>query len=149
MTQHIYISSPSPLSTGSFGLNPVSPEQPNVYATELDFAHIHFEDNWNEKQQRRTPFSSHLTYEYQVALWYGIPVKRGVRRTPEEEKCLRLLYQYVEEALQQSGVVEYFASWHGEEEDLLLKWKTVRWEEIQTPYDLVLEDRELWTIVRE
>ena len=35
MTQYIYIASPMRLPKGSFGSNPVSPEQPNVFKNEL------------------------------------------------------------------------------------------------------------------
>lgn len=41
------MASPMKLPEGSFGLKPVSPEQPNVFKDELDFTHLHFEDNYD------------------------------------------------------------------------------------------------------
>ncbi len=69
-----------------------------------------------------------------------------LKGTPEEEKCLKILYFYLEEALQSSGIVEYFTSLSGKEDLEISKRRNIRWMEVKTPYDLVLEDREFWEI---
>ncbi|MFJ7684726.1 hypothetical protein [Peribacillus butanolivorans] len=60
MTQYIYIASPMKLPEGSFGLKQVSPEQPNVFKDELDFTHLHFEDNYDRASKTRFSYSSHI-----------------------------------------------------------------------------------------
>ena len=52
MTQYIYIASPMKLPQGSFGSNPVSSEQPNVFHTELDFVHLYFTNNSNSATEK-------------------------------------------------------------------------------------------------
>lgn len=70
----------------------------------------------------------------------------GAKGTAEEEKCLKILYSYLEEALKSSGIVEYFTSLSGKEDLDISKRRNIRWKEVKTPYDLVLEDREFWEI---
>ncbi|MFJ5760835.1 hypothetical protein ACIQAA_17360 [Neobacillus sp. NPDC093182] len=147
MTQYIYIASPRRLSKGSFGLNPVSPGQPNVFKTELDATHLYFENNYDSKSKRRFSYSPHFSLNHQVAAYSNsIPLKHEVKGNAIENKCLALLYSYLEEALQTGGVVEYFTSWNGEEELPITKKRSIRWKDIKTPYDLVLDDREFWEI---
>ncbi len=43
-------------------------------------------------------------------------------------------------------MIEYFTSLSGKEDQDIFKKRKVRWKEIKTPYDLVLEDREFWVI---
>ncbi|MDN4491904.1 hypothetical protein [Ureibacillus aquaedulcis] len=147
MTQYIYIASPMKLPQGSFGLNPVSSEQSNVYKSELDFAHLYFENNYDSERKRKFSYSPHFSFAHQVAVYVNyIPFKYRLKGTAEEEKCLEILYSYLEEALHSSGVVEYFTSLNGKEDLEILKRRNVRWMELKTPYDLVLEDREFWVI---
>ena len=147
MTQYIYIASPMRLPQGSFGSNLVSSEQPNVFKSELDFTHLYFQKNYDSKQKRRFSYSPHFSFVHQVAVYANhLPFKNSLKGTAEEEKCLKILYAYLEEALQSAGIVEYFTSLSGKEDLEILKRRKVRWVEIKTPYDLVLEDREFWEI---
>lgn len=147
MTQYLYIASPLRLAKGSFGSNSVSPEQPNVYRNELDFTHLYFENNYDSQLKRRFSYSPHFSYNLQVAAYSNhIPLKFQLKGTAEEEKCLTLLYSYLEEAIQASGVVEYFSCLSGREDLALSNKRNIHWLDIKNPYDLVLEDREFWEI---
>ena len=147
MTQYIYIASPMKLPQGSFGSNPVSSEQPNVFHTELDFVHLYFTNNYDSNQKRKFSYSPHFSFDYQVAVFLNhIPFKYRLMGTAQEEKSLNIIYTYLEEALHTSGVVEYFTSLSGKEHLAISKRRKVRWSEIKTPYDLVLEDREFWEL---
>ena len=147
MTQYIYIASPMKLPQGSFGSNPVSSEQPNVFKSELDFVHLYFTNNYDSNQKRKFSYSLHFSFAYQVAVYSNhIPFKYRLMGTAQEEKSLNIIYTYLEEALHTSGVVEYFTSLSGKEHLAISKRRKVRWSEIKTPYDLVLEDREFWEI---
>lgn len=147
MTQYVYLASPVKLPVGSFGLNPVSPDRPNVFQTELDFVHLYFENNYDSNLKRRFSYSSHFSYKHQAAVSSNyLPLSNQIRGTAEEEKCLRLLYAYMENAIQASGVLEYFTSWNGEEDMPIAKKGTIYWSDVKTPYDLVLDDREFLEI---
>lgn len=147
MTQYIYIASPMKLPQGSFCSNPVSSEQPNVFKSELDFANLYFENNYDGKLKRKVSYSPHFSFIHQVAVYVNyITFKYRLKRTPEEEKCLKILYLYLEEALQSSGIEEYFTSLSGKEDLEISKRRNIRWMEVKTPYDLVLEDREFWEV---
>ncbi|WP_339235557.1 hypothetical protein [Oceanobacillus sp. FSL W7-1281] len=148
MTQYIYIASPMKLPKGSFGSNPVSPKQPNIFRTELDYTHLFFENNYDSTIKRRFSYSSHFSYKHQAAAYANqIPLNNQIKGTAEEEKCLTILYNYMDEAIQNSQVVEYFTSWNGEEDLALFKKRSIHWLDIKNPYDLVIEDRELWEIL--
>ncbi|MFD2630423.1 hypothetical protein [Oceanobacillus kapialis] len=147
MTQYIYIASPMRLPTGSFGENPISPEQANVFRTELDFVHLYFENNYDSEIKKRFSYSPHFTYKHQVAGYANqIPLKNSLSGRPKEEKCLRILYNYLEEAIEKSSIVEYFTSLNGEEDLALSNKRSINWEDIKDPYDLVIDDRELLEI---
>lgn len=147
MTQYIYIASPMSLPQGSFGENPISPEKPNVFKTELDFVHLSFETNYDSEIKKRFSYSPHFTYKHQVAGYANqIPFPNTVSGRSEEEKCLRNLYNYLEGAIEKSSIVEYFTSLNGEEDLALSNKRSVNWEDIKDPYDLVIEDRELLEI---
>ncbi|ADU32478.1 hypothetical protein [Evansella cellulosilytica] len=147
MTQYIYISSPMRLPGGSFGENPVSSEQPNVFNSELDFTHLYFENNYDSNLKRRFSYSPHFSFKHQVAAFSNhIPLTNQIKGTAEQEKCLTILYSYLEEAIQNSGVVEYFTSLNGEEDNPLSKKRNIHWMDLKKPHDLVLEDREFWQI---
>ncbi|ALC83059.1 MULTISPECIES: hypothetical protein [Bacillus] len=147
MTQYIYIASPMRLPTGSFGLNPVSPEQPNVFKTELDFTHLYFENNYNSEKKARFTYSAHFSFKHQVAASHNfLPLKYQVNGNSMEEKCLTLLYSYLEEAVQASGIIEYFTSLNGKEYLPISHKRSIRWADIKTSYDLVMEDLEFWEI---
>lgn len=147
MTQYIYIASPMRLPKGSFGSNSVSPEQPNVFRNELDFIHLYFESNYDSKLKRRFSYSPHFSYNHQVAAYSShIPLNLQLKGTVEEEKCLTILYSYLEKAIQASGIVEYFTCLSGKEDLALSKKRNIHWLDIKKPYDLVLEDREFWEI---
>ncbi|MBV7509768.1 hypothetical protein KW850_32335 [Bacillus sp. sid0103] len=147
MTQYIYLASPMRLPKGSFGSKPVSPKKPNVFKNELDFTHIYFENNYDSKLKRRFSYSPQLSFNHQVAAYSNhIPLKYELKGTAEEEKCLTILYSYLEEAIQTSGVVEYFTCLSSKEELAISKKQNIRRKEIKKPYDLVLEDMEFWEI---
>jgi hypothetical protein len=144
MTQYIYIASPMRLPKGSFDSHSVSPEQLNVFRNELDFVHLYFENNYDSKLKRRFSYNPHFSYNHQVAAYSNqIPIYLQLKGTAEEEKCLTILYSYLEEA---SGVVEYFTCLSGKEDLALSKKRKIHWLDIKKPYDLVLEDREFWEI---
>jgi hypothetical protein len=143
MTQYIYISSPMRLPTGSFGANPISPKQPNVFRSELDFVHLYFENNYDSETKQRFNYSPHFSYKHQVASYANkIPLNNQLCGTSEEEKCLAILYSYIEKAIQNGNVIEYFTSLNGEEDLALSRKRSINWLDIKDPYDLVLEDRE-------
>ncbi|ETI69820.1 hypothetical protein [Neobacillus vireti] len=143
MTQYIYLASPVKLPEGTYGLNPVSPEQPNVFETELDFAHLSFENNYDRESKSRFSYSPHFTFHYQVACSYNfLFLKEGLKGNATDEKCLGLLHSYISNALQASGIVEYYTSWNGEEALPITNRRSIQWTDIKTPYDLVLTDRE-------
>lgn len=147
MTQYIYLASPLNLPEGSFGLNPVSPEQPNVFETELDFAHLSFENNYDSETKVRFNYSPHFSFNYQVACSYNfLFLKDCLKGNATDEKCLGQLYLYIGNALQASGIVEYYTSWNGEEALPITNKRSIQWVNIKTPYDLVLTDREFWEI---
>lgn len=147
MTQYIYIASPMRLPKGSFGSNPLSSEQPNVFKNELDFAHLYFGNNYDSKLKRKFSYSPHFSFTHQVAAYAShIPLKLELKGTAEEDKCLTILYSYLEESLQASGVVEYFTCLSGKEDLAISKKRQICWLDIKKPYDLVLEDREFWEI---
>lgn len=147
MTQYIYIASPMRLPIGSFGSNPVSPEQPNVFKSEYDFLHLYFENNYDSEEKQRFTYSSHFSYKHQVAAYSNqIPLNNQLRGKPEEKKSLTILYNYIEEAIQNSNIIEYFTSLNGEENLALSKKRSINWHDIKSPYDLVLEDREFLEI---
>lgn len=147
MTQYIYIASPVKLPKGSFGSKPLSPEQPNIFKTELDATGLFFENNYDKKLKKKFSYSPHFSFEYQVAAYSSaIPMKYRLKGTLKEEMCLNILHSYLKKAIQASGVVEYFTSWSGEEHASISKKRSVAWMDIKTPYELVLEDREFWSI---
>lgn len=149
MTQYVYIASPNRLPQCSLGLNPKSSKQYNIFDSELDFAHLYFENNYDEKLKRKFSYSPHFTFNYQVATYSNhMPLKLELKGTAEEEKVLDILYSYLEKAVQSSGIVEYFTSLNGKEDLDVSLQREVRWKEIKTPYDLVLKDREFLIITQ-
>jgi hypothetical protein len=125
----------------------LSPEQLNVFKNQLDFTELYFENNYDSKLKRRISYSPHFSFNHQVAAYSNhIPLKYELKGTAEEEKCLKILYSYLEAALQASGVVEYFTCLSGKEELAISKKRNIRWMDIKKLYDLVLEDREFWKI---
>ncbi len=147
MTQYWYIASPNKLPVGSYGLTPVLPDRPNVFQNELDFTHLYFENNIEDTSIERISFSSHFNFEYQVDTSHNfMPLKGSETGHPHEEKCLQILYRYLEEALHDSGILEIFTSISGEEHRAIRSMKQVKWKDIQSPYDLVMDDREFWVI---
>ncbi|AVQ97752.1 hypothetical protein OBCHQ24_01335 [Oceanobacillus iheyensis] len=148
MTQYIYIASPTRLSEGSFGASPISPEKPNIFKNEFDFVHLYFENNYDSEKKQRFTYSPHFSYKHQVAAYSKqIPLKNDLSGRPEEEKCLSILYNYMEEAIQYSNIIEYFTSLNGEEDARLSKKRSINWLDIKSPYDLVLDDREFMEII--
>lgn len=142
MTQYIYLASPMKLASGSFGLNPISPDKSNVFKTELDFAHLYFEKNYDHELQQRFTYSSHFSFKHQAAAFSNhIPLANQFSGTPEEEKCLTILYNYMKDAIETSNIIEYFTSWNGEEDLPLSSKRSVSWLDIKKPTDLILEDR--------
>ncbi|MGE7879128.1 hypothetical protein [Peribacillus muralis] len=147
MTQYMYIASPMRLPNGSFGSKSLSLEQPNVFLNELDFMHLYFDNNYDSKLKRKFSYSPHFSFDYQVAAYSNhIPLELGFTGTAEEGKCLTILYHYLNEALNASGVIEYFTCLSGKEDSSISKKRSIRWLDIKDPYDLVLEDLELWVI---
>ncbi|TYS01405.1 hypothetical protein FZC84_01755 [Rossellomorea vietnamensis] len=148
MTQYIYIASPIKLPQGSIGANPVSQEKPMIFKTELDAVHLLFENNYDADQKKKISYSPHFSFEYGVAAYANqIPFKYHLKGTQAEEKCLKILYGYMEGALQASGILEYFTSLTGKEDLEISKKRNVQWSNIKSPYDLVMEDREFLTIM--
>ncbi|WP_057913052.1 hypothetical protein [Peribacillus muralis] len=147
MTQYMYIASPMRLPNGSFGSKPLSSEQPNVFINELDFIGLYFDNNYDSRLKRKISYSPHFSFDYQVAAYSNhIPLGLEYKGTAEEVKCLTILYAYLNEALNASGVVEYFTCLSGKEHSALSNKRNMCWVDIKDPYDLVLEDLEFWVI---
>ena len=73
-------------------------------------------------------------------------LKDGLKGNAIDEKCLGLLQTYINDALQVSGIVEYFTSWNGEGALPITDKRSIQWTDIKIPYELVLADREFWVI---
>ncbi|MGE6376017.1 hypothetical protein [Peribacillus muralis] len=122
MTQYMYIASPMRLPNGSFGSKPLSLEQPNVFLNELDFMYLYFDNNYDSKLKRKFSYSPHFSFDYQVAAYSNhIPLGLGFTGKAEEGKCLTILYHYLNEALNASGVIEYFTCLSGKEDSSISK----------------------------
>ncbi|MEH7351115.1 hypothetical protein [Gottfriedia acidiceleris] len=147
MTQYHYISSPKRLKDGSFGQNPISP---NVYANELDFTHLYMERNYDPEEKKIFSFSKHFKYKYQVCMMsQQVPLKGEKRITPEGEKCLKILYEYIIEAVNESGVIEYYASWNSEEDYPINHKRQIALTDLKSPRDLIIAEREFVTIYKD
>lgn len=147
MSQYIYIASPVKLPKGTYGYNPISHDRPNIFNTELDYTHLYFENNYDGIKKNRVSFSSHFSYDYQVSAYANrVPLKHREDGSPIERKCLALLYTYIEQAILNSGIIEYFTCISGEEDKSLSAKRNIHWKDIQGPYDLVLNDLEFWEI---
>jgi len=150
MTQYHFISSPKLLKEGTFGDNPVSPEKPNVYATNLDFDHLFIKGNWDKERKVIASYSEHFKYKYQVGFISGqIPIKGrgGKLNSPRVKKYLDILYKYIVDAVNDSGVIEYYTSWNSEEDLPISGMRQISLANLKFPEDLVIADRELVTIV--
>lgn len=144
MTQYHYISSPKPLKTGVFGDNPIAP---NVYASELDLLSLFIEDNYDVEDGKRFSYSKHFQYKCQVGMMsMSTPLKGEERGTPEEKKCLEILYKYIVDAVNENGIVEYFTSWNSEEDLPISERREISLSELKSPKDLIIADREFVTI---
>ncbi|ODG91494.1 MULTISPECIES: hypothetical protein [Bacillaceae] len=147
MTQYHFISSPIILKEGSFGENAISP---NVYENELDFTHVYMERNYDPEEKKFFSFSKHFKYKYQVSMVSTqVPLKGEKRITPEGEKCLKILYEYIREAVNESGVIEFFASWNSEEDYPIREKRQITLTDLKTPRDLIIADREFVTIYKD
>jgi hypothetical protein len=129
------------------GHDPCLLNKKNEFNNELDFTNLYFENNYDSKLKRRFSYSSHFSFTYQVATYSNyIPLRYELKGNELEEKSLTILYSYLEDALQTSGIVEYFTNLSGKEELPISQERCIHWMEIKTPNDLVLEDREFWGI---
>ena len=148
MTQYYYISSPGRLPAGTFGATPVSEDEPYVYNSELDAAALFIESNYDPKTKKRFAYVPDFTHKHQVSV-YGnsLPIKPDNWHSCIEEKCMKLLYDYVNDAVQESGMIEICTCINGTEERGNWIKRTIYWSDITSPYDLVLEDREICVIV--
>ncbi|MFD1020855.1 hypothetical protein [Thalassobacillus hwangdonensis] len=147
MTQYTYLASPIKLPTVTLGLNPVSPDKPNEFATELDFTHLYFEGNYDKEDGKRHSYSAHFTFKNQVAFMNShVPLRHEIDGSRAERKCLNILYSYLDEAITRGGMLEMFTCISGQEERALERKKSIRWQDIRDPYDLVMSDREFWSI---
>ncbi|MBT2214849.1 hypothetical protein KK120_03330 [Virgibacillus dakarensis] len=148
MTQYYYISSPHKLLKGTFGSQPVSEKQPNIFNSELDATELIFEDNYDTETKKRFKYVPILSFKYQVAVYNNsLPIKNHEAGNSFEEKCLHLLYEYLRNALHESGVLEFCTCLNGTEEQGNWTKKTLHWSDIKSPYDLVLKDREMCEIL--
>ncbi|WP_289890399.1 hypothetical protein [Virgibacillus pantothenticus] len=144
MTQYYYISSPHKLPKGTFGSQPVSEKQPNIFNNELDAIELIFEDNYDSKTKKRFKYVPILSFKYQVAVYNNfLPIKNQEIGNSFEEKCLHLLYEYLHTALHESGILEFCTCLNGTEEQGNWTKKILYWSDIKSPYDLVLNDREI------
>ncbi|UPM55520.1 hypothetical protein [Gottfriedia acidiceleris] len=147
MTQYHFISSPIPLKDGKFGDNPISP---NVYANELDFTHLYMERNYDSEEKKIFSFSKHFKYKHQVCMMsQQVPLKGEKQITPEGEKCLKILYEYIKEAVNESGVIEFFASWNSEEDHPISQIRQISLTDLKSPRDLIIAEREFIIIYKD
>jgi hypothetical protein len=110
---------------------------------ELDYEHLFFESNYDHKLKRRFSYSTHFSFGYQVAAYARhIPLRATMKGTLAEEKCLAILHSYLSNALQSSGIIEYYTCVSGKEDLSISKRRDIRWPDINNPYDLLVGDRE-------
>lgn len=148
MTQYFYISSPNKLPVGDFGGQPISEEQPYAFRNELDATVLIFEDNYDSNSKDRFNYAPILSFKYQVAFFNNFLTIKGEESGKcYEKKCLQILYEYLYSALNESGVLEYCTCLKGTEEKGDWTRKTIHWGDINSPYDLVLKDREIFEIL--
>ncbi|MFP7495277.1 hypothetical protein SFC66_15980 [Terribacillus saccharophilus] len=148
MTQYYYISSPKRLPVGVFGPTPISEDEPTVYKSELDWAGLFFEGNYDPKTKKRFSYVPDFTYKHQVAIsGHRLPTKLVEDHSCIEQKCVQLLYDYVNDAVQESGMIEICTCINGTEDRGNWIKRKIYWPETTSPYDIVLEDREICEIV--
>lgn len=143
MNQYIFISSPKELPRGSFGSDSTSKGQ----STELDFTHLYFERNPDNKFKKEFSYSKCLTKKFEVIAYANkIPLKGKETGNEDEKKCLKILYEYVKEAvskLSRHQEIEMFTCGDGEEDKCSSESRTVKWRNINGPYDLLLHNLEI------
>lgn len=133
---------------GSFGPTPVSEDKPNVYNSEYDWAGLYFENNYDSEMKKRFSYVPDFTHKHQVAVsGDALPTKLDEDHSRIEEKCVKLLHEYVKGAIQESGMIEICTCINGTEDRGNWTKRTIYWPDITSAYDLVLEDRELCEII--
>ena len=149
MTQYYYISSPRKLPEGDFGAKPISEDKPHVFSNELDFTSLFFENNYDQDKKKRFSYVPSFHYKYQVAVYHNfLPIKSEERgNNPIERKCLGLFYDYISNAVEESGMIEYCTCLNGTEDRGDWTRKTLYWGDVESRDDLVLNDREICEIV--
>ncbi|MFS0614730.1 hypothetical protein [Lederbergia ruris] len=148
MTYYAYFASHAPLSTESIGYQPI---RENVYASELDFTGLWFEENMDEETLKRFYFSKHVRLRYQTRCTSNyLPIEGNYRfNNPFSQKISNLLFDYIMKALEDSPVVMYYISLDGHEDEEFATFKTIHLSEIQTHEDLHINDRECLRIIRD
>ncbi|PGM56997.1 hypothetical protein [Bacillus sp. AFS053548] len=102
-----------------------------------------------QKKKKMFSFSKHFKYKYQVCMMsQQVPLKGEKRISPEGEKCLKILYEYIKEAVNESGVIEYYASWNSEEDYPINHKRQIALTDLKSPRDLIIAEREFVTIIR-
>ncbi|MBM0065908.1 hypothetical protein [Alkalicoccobacillus gibsonii] len=110
MTQCIYIASPVKLPKGNVERSSMIEK----YTTNEMSSYLFFENNYNDLLKRKESLSIHFSYDYQVsAETNALPLRFQEKGTIEEKICLDILYQYLNHALQESGVLEMFTCLSG------------------------------------
>ncbi|MBO0994135.1 hypothetical protein [Bacillus sp. SD088] len=148
MTYYAYFASHAPLSTEAIGYQPI---RENVYASELDFTGLWFEENMDKTTQKRYPFSKLVRLRYQTRCTSNhLPIEGNYRPNhPFCKKISVLLYEYILRALEDSPIVVYYISLDSHENEEFNTVKTVHLSEIQTHEDLHINDRDCLRIIRD
>ncbi|MGG0176398.1 hypothetical protein [Gottfriedia acidiceleris] len=95
-------------------------------------------------------FSKHFKYKYQVCMMsQQVPLKGEKRITPEGEKCLKILYEYIKVAVNESSVIEFYASCNSEEDYPINLKRQIALKDLKSPRDLIIAEREFVTIYKD
>ncbi|OAK69077.1 hypothetical protein [Lederbergia galactosidilytica] len=148
MTYYAYFASHAPLSTEEIGYQPI---RENVYASELDFTGLWFEENLDEANEKRYPFSQHVRLHYQTRCTSNyLPIEGNYRSNHTFYKKISvLLFEYILKALEDSPIVVYYISLDSQEDEEFTLVKTLHLSEIQSPEDFHINDRECLRIIRD
>ncbi len=65
-----------------------------------------------------------------------------------DKKCLVLLFKYINQVKKHSFNIEFYTAWYGEENDPLLKCTELKFKDLISPLQLIIEDREYFILTK-
>ena len=143
MTQFYYLSSKSPLETGTFGEKKTrSRKGNNVFETAADEASI--------TVRKMSAAIRNLSYPHQYEITSHLGDFGVNKETLNEldQKCLQTLMGYLTASIEKSFRLEFFTAWAGEEDLPAKKETKLALEELLDPKQLVLQNREKLILYR-